>query len=256
MSQMKSQIESRAVSLLRASRAMLRRASGATDQGSPPMGSVRFGSFRRTTPIAGSFGYGRGGTRIGRYYVEQFIKANAGDIQGRVLEIGDNHITKAFGEDRVTRSDVLHAEPGNPDATVVGDLSTGEGVPVGVYDCIILTQVVQHIYDVRAAIKHTCAALRPGGIVLMTNLALGQISRYDADRWGDYWRLTTGSAQALYEEYLPGGDVRVESHGNVLAATAFLHGLSVEELTPEEINHHDPDYQIIVTVRAQKPIQS
>ena len=64
---------------------------------------------------------------------------------------------------------------------------------------------------------------------------------------------TTDSAKALFEEHLPRECVTVRSYGNVLAATAFLHGLSVEELSPNEIDHHDPDYQIIVTVRAQKP---
>jgi len=245
---------SKASRLLSVSRAVLKRVAAVTpSQASPVMGDVRFGSFRRTTPIAGSFGYGRGGTRIGRYYVNQFIKTHENDIRGRVLEVGDNHITQAYGKDRVTRSDVLHAEPGNPQATVVGDLSTGEGVPVGVYDCIILTQVVQHIYDVRAAIKHTCAALKPGGVVLVTTLGLGQISRYDADRWGDYWRLSTQAAERLFGEHLPDEAIEVQSYGNALAATAFLHGLSVEELSPEELEYHDPDYPIIVTVRAQRP---
>jgi SAM-dependent methyltransferase len=256
MSQMKLQIKSRAASLLRASRTMVRHAGGMDGHSCPPMGSVRFGSLRRTNPIAGSFGYGRGGTRIGRHYVSQFIQANAKDIHGRVLEIGDRHATKAFGGDRVTQSDVLHAEVGNPEATVVGDLATGEGVPVGVYDCIILTQVIQFIYDVRSAIKHTCAALKPGGVVLLTTQSIGQVSRYDMDRWGDYWRFTTDSAKALFEEHLPRECVEVSSCGNVLAATAFLHGLSLEELTAEEIDYNDPDYQIIVTVRAQKPVDS
>ena len=34
-----------------------------------------------------------------------------------------------FGKDRVTSSEVLHVIPGNPQATIVGDLSTGEGIP-------------------------------------------------------------------------------------------------------------------------------
>jgi SAM-dependent methyltransferase len=253
MSHLKQQIGSRATQLLRASRAMVKQV-GTPAGGAPPMGAVRFGSFRRTTPIAGSFGYGRGGTRIGRHYVNQFIAAHTDDIRGRVLEIGDNHVTKAFGGDRVTQSDVLHAEPGNPQATVVGDLATGEGVPAGAYDCIILTQVLQHIYDIRAAVRHTCTALKPGGVVLATTLGLGQISRYDADRWGDYWRLSPQAALRLFEEHMPPDNIEVKSYGNVLTAIAFLHGLSLEELTPQEIDYHDPDYPIIVAVRASKPM--
>lgn len=255
MSEVKTRIESRAGVLLGKSRAMVRRAmAGANGGGSPGMGAVRFGSFKRTTPIADRFGYGRGGTRIGRHYVDRFIAGHAEDIRGRVLEIGDNHITKAYGRERVTQSDVLHAEPGNPQATVVGDLSTGEGVPAGVYDCIILTQVVQHIFKIEDAIRVTCDALRPGGVVLLTALGIGQVSRYDADRWGDYWRLTQQAARRLFETHLPSNQVAVSSYGNVLTATAFLHGLSLEELTQDEIDYHDPDYPIIVAVRAQKPL--
>ena len=40
--------------------------------------------------------------------------------------------------------------------------------------------------------------------------------------------------------------------GNVLAATAFLHGLCVEDLSAPELNHRDPDYQLLITVAATK----
>lgn len=257
MNRRKSEIEARALALVENSRSMAKQViQGLSPESAPQKGHVRFGSFRQTKPIAGSFGYGREGTRIGRHYVHAFIQSHSDDIRGRVLEIGDNHVTKAFGGDRVTQSDVLHAEPGNPDATVVGDMATGEGVPVGVYDCIILTQVIQCVYDVRSAIKHACAGLKPGGVVLLTTQAIGQISRYDMDRWGDYWRFTSQSARRLFEEYLPSEWVHVETYGNVLTAMGLLHGLSIEELTPEEMDYHDEDYQVIVAVRAQKPIEA
>jgi hypothetical protein len=38
----------------------------------------------------------------------------------------------------------------------------------------------------------------------------------------------------------------------VLAATAFLQGISSRELRPEELDHHDPDYEVLITVRAAK----
>ena len=44
----------------------------------------------------------------------------------------------------------------------------------------------------------------------------------------------------------------VEAQGNVLAATAFLYGLASEELRPAELNHHDPDYQLVIAIRAVK----
>ena len=69
-------------------RAVLRR--------SPPLGRVRFGDLRRVDPIDGYFGYGRG-LPIDRYYIEGFLARHAGDVHGRVLEIGDNTYTRRFG---------------------------------------------------------------------------------------------------------------------------------------------------------------
>jgi hypothetical protein len=51
----------------------------------------------------------------------------------------------------------------------------------------------------------------------------------------------------------PEDSVRIETYGNVLAATAFLHGLSVEELTEDELDDSDPDYEVTIAIRAMKP---
>ena len=50
------------------------------------------------------------------------------------------------------------------------------------------------------------------------------------DRWGDYWRFTTLSAQRLFEEEFSPENIEVKAYGNVLTATAFLYGLAVKEL--------------------------
>jgi hypothetical protein len=57
----------------------------------------------------------------------------------------------------------------------------------------------------------------------------------------------------LFEEAFPATSVRVDSFGNALAATAFLHGLAAEELRPTELDHSDPDYEFLVTIKAVKP---
>jgi len=219
----------------------------------PPVGWARLGSLRRTTPISRRFGIDRG-KPIDRYYIERFLESRREDIRGRVLEIGDATYTRQFG-DCVERAEVLHAVAGNPEATLVGDLTTGEGVPADAFDCMILTQTFHVIYDLHAAVAHTYRALKPGGVLLATLPGISQISRYDMDRWGDYWRLTDRSARRLFESaFLPDG-VTVATCGNVLAAVAFLHGLCAEELRPEELDINDPDYQLIITVRAVKPVE-
>ena len=155
---------------------------------------IRWGNLRRITPISRVFGFDRG-QPIDRYYIEAFLQRQSHDIRGRVLEIGDPEYTHKFGSDRVTQSDVLHAVSGNPQATLVGDLATGQGIPHNVFDCIILTQTLLFVYDFHAAVTNCYAALKPGGVLLATFPGISQISRYDMDRWGDYWRFATRSAK-------------------------------------------------------------
>jgi SAM-dependent methyltransferase len=213
-------------------------------------GAVRFGSLRRLTPISTTFGFDRG-LPIDRFYIESFLRASLADIHGRTLEVADNAYTCKFGAGHVVQSDVLHAESGNPAATIVADLSRGEGLPSEAFDCIILTQTLQMIYDLRTSLRLLCEALKPGGVLLATVPGISQISRHDMDRWGDYWRFTTLSAQRLFEDAGP-MDVTVKAYGNVLAAVAFLHGLAAEELREDELNWPDPDYELLIAVRAVK----
>ncbi len=46
--------------------------------------------------------------------------------------------------------------------------------------------------------------------------------------------------------------VVVHTYGNVLSATAFLHGLVQEELTRDELEYHDPNYEVTIGVKATK----
>jgi glycosyltransferase involved in cell wall biosynthesis/peptidoglycan/xylan/chitin deacetylase (PgdA/CDA1 family)/SAM-dependent methyltransferase len=214
-------------------------------------GEVQFGTLRRVTPVSKDWGFDRG-RPVDRYYIEKFLARYAKDIRGEVLEIGDNSYTREFGANQVTKSDVLHVVEGNPQATLVADLTCAPQIFSRSFDCIILTQTLQLIYDVRAAIQTLYRILKPGGVLLAT---FPGISQTNDREWGNnwYWNFTTLSARRLFEEVFSAADVRVEAFGNVLAATSFLHGLAVEELTPEELDYHEPGYDVTITVRAEKP---
>ena len=221
---------------------------------SPTSGSAKpafdWGGLRRTEPVSRVFGTDRG-TPIDRYYIERFLDQCARDVRGRVLEVGDPTYTRRFGSDRVTQCDVLHAVAGNRKATIVGNLETGAGIPTDAFDCLILTQVLPFVFDVRGAVATAHAALKPGGVVLATVPCISQISRYDMDRWGDFWRFTPLSVRRLFEEAFGADeDVTVASHGNALAATAFVQGFALEEMTPAELDARDDDYPVIITIRA------
>jgi SAM-dependent methyltransferase len=213
---------------------------------------VRFGSLRSLKPISRVFGRDRGQC-IDRYYIENFLARHANDIRGHVLEIGDNAYTRRFGGEQVHRSDVLSLSDENSKATLIADLTHADHIPSDSFDCVIFTQTLQFIYDVKAALRTLYRILKPSGVLLATFPGISQISRYDMDRWGEYWRFTTLSAHRLFEEVFPPKDVKVEAHGNVLAAIAFLHGLAAEDLAENELVHCDRDYEIVITVRAVKP---
>jgi SAM-dependent methyltransferase len=216
----------------------------------PRPGRARLGDLRRVTPLSEWFGYDRG-TPVDRAYIEAFLDRNAALIRGRVLEIGDNSYTLRFGGSAVTRSDVLHVDDSNPHATIVGDLADGAALPEAAFDCIVLTQTLHLLFDLRAAVGHLHRMLAPGGALLAT---VPGVSSVDRGEWGDtwHWSLTPLSLQRLLGERFAPANVAVESHGNVLVAAAFLYGLAAEELTAAEIAARDPRYPVIVAARAVK----
>jgi glycosyltransferase involved in cell wall biosynthesis len=216
----------------------------------PQVGRVRFGDLHRVTPISQSYGFDRG-LPVDRYYIERFLARHASEIVGRVLEIGDDSYTRRFGGSRVVRSDVLHVHHGNPRATFVGDLTDPGVLPENTFDCIVLTQTLQLIYDVRLAIVCIHRALAPGGVVLVTAPGISQIDRGE---WGKtwFWSFTTTALQKLFGDVFGTDAVMVEHYGNVFAATAFLQGLAVEELETTDLDPIDRAYPVIVALRARK----
>lgn len=205
----------------------------------------------RLEPVSRVFGFDRG-KPVDRWYIERFLATHAADVRGRVLEVAESTYTQWYGGDDVTQSDVLYAAPGNPAATVVGDLSTGDGLPRDVYDCFVMTQTLQVIYDVAAAVRGTREVLAPDGVLLATVPGISQISREDRRDWGDWWRFTSDSARRLFADAYGPGNVDVQAHGNVLSAACFLYGLAAEELSDDELTHHDPDFELLMTIRAVK----
>lgn len=210
------------------------------------------GALAAGRPVSRRFGTDRG-TPVDRVYIERFLAANAAAVRGRVLEIGDAAYTRRFGGDRVSRSDVLHATPDNPQATIVGDLASEGDLPAAAFDCVILTQTLHCLADPRAALTNAARILAPGGVLLATLPGITPISRYDMERWGDYWRLTGHAAAALFGAAFPGASVTVSAYGNAATATAFLNGLAAEELPPSLFETDDPDYEVTVAVRVERP---
>ncbi|MEX6689659.1 glycosyltransferase [Danxiaibacter flavus] len=216
-------------------------------------GEIDFGSFKRTTPYSRDFGFDRGGA-IDRYYIEGFLEENSGDVKGRVLEIADNHYTYMFGKGKVVVSDVLHLHRDHPGATIAGDLSKADEIPIpdNQFDCIILTQTLHFIYDYEKAIQQCHRILKPGGVLLITVPGISQI---DAGGWKDnwLWSFTARSMKLIFAKNFNSPDVTIESYGNVFSATAFLWGLGLSEVKDTGLlDEKDSCYQVTVAVRAVK----
>jgi SAM-dependent methyltransferase len=215
-----------------------------------PLGRVRWGNLRRVEPLSRHFGAERG-TPIDRYYIEGFLARHAADVRGRVLEVKDAAYTQRFGGTWVSRSDVLDIDPTNAEATIVADLADGAGIPSDAFDCIILTQVLQLVFDVPAAIQTLYRALRPGGVLLVTVPGISQL-HYEALGHTWYWSFTEASVRRLLTSRFPPDGVTVTPHGNVLAAAGLLYGVVLEEIGTGELDRRDPDYQVTLAARAVK----
>ena len=212
---------------------------------------VSFIDLCRNTPVSSVFGLDRG-MPIDRYYIEYFLHTNRNLIKGDILEVAENTYSKRFGTDNAAKYNILsYTQTSN--ATIVGDLTKHTTLPSNSIDCFICTQTFNFIYDVRAAIRGAHHLLKTDGVLLATVAGLTQISRYDMDRWGDYWRFTDLSIKKLFEEAFGEGHVDVVVYGNVLAAMALLQGIAVEDLPDKSLlDEADENYQVTIGIVARK----
>lgn len=203
---------------------------------------------RRLQPVSRLFGFDRG-MPLDRYYIEKFLQEHSSCITGEVLEVADDGYTRKFGHNVVPH--VLHVDSSSRGATITGDLSKPETLPEGIAGCFICTQTFNFIYDLERAVQGAHRLLWGGGVLLATVSGISQVSRYDMDRWGDYWRFTVLSAQKLFTGHFR--EVAVKGYGNVFVAKAFLDGLSVEDVNDTGLlDFYDEDYTITIGVFARK----
>lgn len=206
---------------------------------------VLLGSLGSTSPVSSSWGYDRG-RPVDRWYIERFLEEHRADITGRVLEVKDSMYTDRYGRAIEERA-VLDVDAGNERATHVADLAAADALPSEAFDCFILTQTLQLIFDLAAAIHHAHRVLRPGGVLLAT---LPVASRVVDPPLTDFWRFTPLAAAHLLEDGFGAGAVAVEGRGNVLSQIAFLKGLAAEDLSEDELAADDARFPLVVCARA------
>jgi SAM-dependent methyltransferase len=214
--------------------------------------ALNFGDVGRLKPISDCWGFDRG-QPIDRFYIEDFLNKHASSIAGTVLEIGDPLYTTMFGGDRVLAGEVLDVNKG-PFVTYQGDLETDHGcdsVPSNRFDCLVVTQTLQFIYNVKAAVQIFHRVLKPDGVLLATVPGVTRTSESEyPSSW--FWSFTRTSTARMFGEVFGHAAVGVRTYGNVLAAACFLYGLAAEELSLEQLGADDPDFPVVVAVRAVK----
>ena len=217
----------------------------------PPMvGAIRFGDFASQTPLSYDFGYDRG-TPVDRYYIENFMSDRSEDVAGHVLEVAENTYSLRFGGSKITKQDVLHLNLVEPPMTIIGDLTQPGILPDNTFDCIILTQTLQMIFNLNDAVTRLHAALKPGGVLLLTVPGITQLERAE---WGDAWcwSFTQTSIRKLFEPSFGAEGLTITTHGNSYAAITYLFGAALEEIDRTKLDLVDTTYPVIVTLRAQK----
>ncbi len=179
-------------------------------------------------PVSRRWGVDRG-TAIARYYIDQFIASHAKDIVGDILEVKNRRLHGRscfwFGKE-----DVLDIDSTIHKANIITDLSKADSVPSNTYNCFILTETIQFIYDLKAAIQHSYRILKPGGVLLVSVPIIGPV---DSELQKlDCWRLLPRGCQELFGEVFGHGQVQVTAFGNFATCVAGLSGLAFEELPP------------------------
>jgi SAM-dependent methyltransferase len=201
-------------------------------------------------PLSDQYGFDRG-KPLDRYYIEKFLSENVVSVRGRCLELLNDDYSKKYGGNFITSQHVLDIDPKNKNATIIGDIRNLYPIPNGSFDCIILTQVLQFIDNLEAAIFECDRILDQHGTLLAT---LPAISRIDCTSGieGDYWRFTIASARFLFAKAFPGSKIDIFSYGNVRAGIYFYAGLAVEDISERVLDIDDPNFPLIVGVRVRK----
>ena len=132
------------------------------------------------------------------------------------------------------------------------NLETGEGVKDNSFDCFICTQTLCCIYNVRFAIENMYKILRHNGYGLISVPGICYVSSYDAVNWGDYWRFNKYSLHKLLCENFSENNIQIESYGNMKTVIAELYGLTMEDLSQDDLDFYDEQFPLVICALCKK----
>ena len=209
----------------------------------------RWGNLRRARPFSERYGVDRG-SAIDRYYIDRFVAEHAADIRGHVLEVAEGRYARVHPS-AIEVLDVLDIDPRNDQATVIADLDDAGSLPPGAYDCVVLTQTLQYVFEPEVALTNLWDSLAPGGVLLLSVPITSKVDHDLADR--DSWRMLAPGLGQLLQRSCVGAEVTLVTAGNLVATIAFLLGLAAEELRPDELDGDDPLHPLVTCARVRRP---
>jgi SAM-dependent methyltransferase len=205
-------------------------------------------------PVSQIFGLERG-TPLDRIFINRFLQQNQELIRGHCLEVEETVYTRKFGQQgHVAHALKFTASGGDTVPNeVVADLTQPQTIPEARFDTFICTQTLNFIFDLDPVISSIHRLLKPGGHALITVAGISQISRYDYERWGDFWRFTDQSLRKLLARQFAEENCLLSTYGNVATSCLFLQGVSYEDIPDKKIfDSKDPNYQMVVCAVVKK----
>jgi glycosyltransferase involved in cell wall biosynthesis len=209
-----------------------------------PRGEVQFGDLRRLLPIGKLFNLDRG-TPIHNFYCEQFLSSVASDVRGRILHVGEPH---EHGRAGTSVSSFLKRITADHLETLSLDDVRDRELAAAQFDCVIVSDCLEYAPDLDVPLALLKRLLKPGGVLLAILPGL-QSGHRQAGISNLHWHFTTHSARNLFERFFAPDGIYTRGFGNVLTTIAALHGLTAQELTPAELENHDPAYEVSIFVR-------
>lgn len=209
-----------------------------------PRGDVQFGDLRRLLPIGKLFNLDRG-TPIHNYYCEQFLSSVARDVRGRILHVGE---PREHGRAGTSVSSFLKKTTTDHLETLSLDDVRNRELAAAQFDCIIVSDSLEYAPSLDVPLSMLKRLLKPGGVLLAILPGL-QSGHRQTGISNLHWHFTTHSARNLFERFFAGEYIHSRGFGNVLTTIAALHGLTAQELTPAELENHDPAYEVSIFVR-------
>lgn len=134
-----------------------------------------------------------------RVQLEHWVWSHRAELGTTILDVGVYNPRRYLGDGYVTFGE---------DGTSTGEDTKGDLLALpfhgDAFDGVILTEVLEHCVDPKAAIAEVFRVLKPGGLLLVTSPFMWPDHR--TEDYKDYWRFTEQAWELLLSAF---GDVQI-----------------------------------------------